>query len=233
MSLTNDLKRSGYDLIQSPVRNHKLLQLWNKKAFDEISYYYEQVSEAFNSPIQLDVVQNAALSVNATQKEEYSFNIGVTVLQALLQALGLGTLQIDTHIKSGKKITISYDHSITKEVPLGKIDEYFAAADFKHRNPQLLKNANRNNLHIINGVLYASSLVVEIDTDFNITADLVAELNNIAGVKAGFQKSAEQKLKITSEGNERYPIAVKAYKLAFVVGKYKRAILVTDTKNLF
>ena len=34
MDLTSSLKKAGYDLIDSPIRNHKLTQLWLKKDFD-------------------------------------------------------------------------------------------------------------------------------------------------------------------------------------------------------
>jgi hypothetical protein len=40
MNLTKTLRHQGYDLIDGPLRNHKLLQLWLKRPYNEIQLYY-------------------------------------------------------------------------------------------------------------------------------------------------------------------------------------------------
>lgn len=61
MSLTSSLKKIGYDLIDSPVRNHKLTQLWLKKDFDAIQFLYDQLSYALKSEMVLPEITNPAL----------------------------------------------------------------------------------------------------------------------------------------------------------------------------
>lgn len=137
MSLKKYLREQGYDLIDGPVRNHKPLQLWLKKIFDEVELYYSNIDHAFISDIPLIEVTNDALSVNATKKDDYGFNIGITLLEDILKSLGLGNFELSTKIKNGKKVTISYDNSITKEYPIGEIENYFSKADFRHSNPAI------------------------------------------------------------------------------------------------
>jgi len=233
MNLTKTLRNQGYDLIEGPIRNHKLLQLWLKRPFDDVQLYYAHIKHAFVSDAKLNEEKNPALNVNSTTKDEYSFNIGITLLEEILSSLGLGSFELSAKIKSGKKVTISYDNSVTKEVPIGDIQNYLANSDFKHPNKTLLKNANRDNILVISGTLLAKNLVVEIETDFSIDTDLVASLNDIADGKLDFSMNSENKLKMVSSGNSYFPVAVKADRIDFDKGHFVNTNLVTDNRKFF
>lgn len=233
MKLTKYLREAGYDMIGGPVRNHKPLQLWLKQAFNEADLYYSDINHAFSSPVSLTIVEDPALSISTTKNDEYGFNIGISLLEEILKSIGLGAFDISAKIKSGKKVTISYDNSVTKVIPVGEITNYLATADFKHPNPVLLKNANRNNILIITGAVFAKNLTVEIETDFNLDVDLVAKLNTAADGKLDFTMNTTQKLKMVSDSVTPFPIAVKANRIDFDRGTFKNLKLVTDTMNLF
>jgi hypothetical protein len=233
MDLTSRLKKVGYDLIDSPVRNHKLTQLWLKKDSDKIQMYYDQLTYAFVSNVDLPVYSNNALKVTSSTKNEFNFNIGITVLDDILKSIGLSNIDISAEIKSGKSVTISYDNSITKEIEIGALESYLSNFDFLHPNNLLLSNLNRNDVIIVTGVLLAKNLIVEIDTDFNISAELKAKLTEIADSKIDFSNSTERKIKMTAETGDYYPIAVKASRLDFDYGKFKKHFLITDNRNFF
>jgi hypothetical protein len=116
---------------------------------------------------------------------------------------------------------------------LGDITNYLSSADFKHPNPVLLKNANRNNILIITGAVMAQNLVVEIETDFNLDASLVATLNQAADGKLEFSSNSQQKLKMISSGSTFFPIAAKASRIDYDRGVFKGLTLVTDNRNFF
>jgi hypothetical protein len=233
MNLTKTLRNQGYDLIEGPIRNHNLLQLWLKKPFNDVELYYSNINHAFTSNVELREVEKAALNVDSTTKDEYGFNIGISLLEETLKSLGLGTFELSAEVKSGKKVSISYDNSVTKEVPIGEIQNYLSSADFKHPNKALLKNANRDNILIISGVLFAKNLVVEIETDFTLDADLVVKLNKIVDGKLDFSMISESKLKMVSSGNSFFPVAVKADRIDFDKGHFDNTNLVTDNRKLF
>jgi hypothetical protein len=233
MNLTKTLRQQGYDLIEGPVRNHKLLQLWLKRAFNEVQLYYAHISHAFVSDAELNEIENTALKVDSTTKDEYNFNIGISLLEEILNSLGLGNMEISAEIQSGNKVTISYENSITKEVPIGEIQNYLSSSDFKYPNRNLLKNANRSNILIISGTLLAKNLVVEIVTDYTLDADLVARLNEMADGKLDFSKISESNLKMVSTGNTFFPIAVKADRIDFDKGHFDKTNLVTDNRRFF
>lgn len=233
MKLTKFLRDQGYDLIEGPVRNHKPLQLWLKQIFNETELYYASVDQAFKSAITLDEIENPALNFDSSKKDNYAFNIGITLLEEILKSLGLGSFELSAKIKSGKTVTISYDNSITKEYAIGNIESYLSSADFIHPNPSLLKNANRNNILVITGIVFAKNLVVSIETDFSLDAALVASLNNIADGKLDFTMSSGNKLKMVSSGNSFFPIAVKASRIDYDKSVFKKLILVTDNRNFF
>jgi hypothetical protein len=233
MKLTKFLSGQGYDIIEGPVRNHKPLQLWLKKPFDEAQLYYASIEHAFKSDVVLSEIENPAMSVNSNQKDDYGFNIGITLLQEILKTLGLGTFEIADKIKSGKTVTISYDNSITKEYAIGNIEDYFFSADFLHPNPSLLKNANRNNILIVTGTVFAKNLIVDIETDFNLDGNLVAELNGIASGKLDFTIANQNKLNMVSNAEIHFPIAVKASRIDFDRSRFQKLILVTDNNNIF
>ncbi len=233
MNLTKTLRKQGYDLIEGPVRNHKLLQLWLKRPFNDVQLYYSHINHAFLSDVELNVIENRALKINSIIKDEYSFNIGISMLEEILDSLGLGSVEISGNIKSGKKVSISYDNSITREVPIGEIQNYLADSDFKHPNKTLLQNANRRNILVISGILGAKNLVVEIETDFTIDTDLLAILNKTANNKFDFSIISDNKLKMVSIGSNYFPVAVKANRIDFDKGHYDNTILVTDNRRFF
>ena len=204
-----------------------------KQIFNEAELYYANVNQAFTSEIVLEEIENTSLSIDSSKKDEYGFNIGITILDEILKSIGLGTLELSSKITSGKTITISYDNAITREYAIGNIENYFAAADFVHANPSLLKNANKNNILIITGVVFAKNLLVTIDTDFTITADLVTSLNTIADGKLDFTRHTNNSLQMVSSGNGSFPIAIKASRIDFDKGVFKKLKLVTDNRNFF
>lgn len=233
MKLTQFLTNQGYDLIEGPVRNHKPLQLWLKKSFDEAQLYYADIQHAFKSDVILTEIENPALSVNASKKDDYGFNIGITLLQEILKTLGLGAFEINAKIQSGKSITISYDNSFTKEYTIGNLEDYFFEADFLHPNPSLLKNANQNNILIITGVVFAKNMVADIETDFTVDTGLVVNLNETVEGKVIFTKSADNKIKMVANGEIHFPIAVKASRIDYDRSRFQKLILVTDSNNIF
>jgi hypothetical protein len=233
MKLTKYLSDQGYDLIEGPVRNHKPLQLWLKQPLDEAQLYYASIEHAFKSDIVLTEIENPTLNVNGTQKDDYGFNIGITLLEEILRTLGLGSLEITSKIKSGKTVTISYENSITKEYAIGNIEEYLYSADFLHPNPSLLKNANRNNILLITGTVFAKNLVVDIENNFALDAALVASLNDLADGKLDFTVTNQNTLKMTSNVGVYFPIAVKANRIDFDRSRFKKLILITDSNNIF
>lgn len=233
MKLTKYLSDQGYDLIEGPIRNHKPLQLWVKKAFSEAELYYATLQHAFKSKEVLTEIENQALTVNTSNTNEYGFNIGITLLEEILSSLGLGAVEISAAVKTGKKVIISYDNSITKEYAIGNIESYLSAADFVHPNPQLLKNANKDNILIITGTVFAKNLVVEIETDFTIDISLITKLNNIADGKIDFSVKDSNTLKMISGGNNFFPIAVKASRIKFNRSIFDKLTLVTDDRNIF
>jgi hypothetical protein len=233
MNLTRTLRAQGYDLIEGPVRNHKLLQLWLKRPFNEVQLYYSHIAHAFVSDVALTEMVDPALNVDANTTDEYNFNIGITLLEEILNSLGLGSFDLSTKLTSGKKVTISYDNSITKVVPIGEIQNYLATSDFAHPNKRLLKNANRRNILVIHGTLLAKNLVVEIETDFDLDTEFVASLNAAADGKLDFSIINDSKLKLISSGDSYFPIAVKADLLDFDKGHFDNSTLVTDNRRFF
>ncbi|MFY0631039.1 MAG: hypothetical protein JXR05_11705 [Flavobacteriaceae bacterium] len=233
MNLAKKLKDSGYDLIESPIRNQKLLQLWLKRTFDDIDLYYENVTHPFDSPVELSVSDDPALTVDSTYKVDYKFNIGLSVVGKLLESFGLGMLDLSSKINKGKKISISYDNSVTKEVTTGVLENYFFASDFKYKNPRFIKYLNRDKVIIISGIMLAKNLVVEIETDSAVEAGLEAKLNEIADGKANFTKESDSVLKMKSVGNSYFPIAVKLHRIDFDRGTFDQLRLVSDTRNFF
>jgi len=233
MKLTKYLRDMGYDLIEGPARNHKPLQIWLKQPFNEAELYYTDINHAFKSPVSLTITEDAALSVDATKNDSYGFNLGLSVLEELLKPLGIGNFEISSNIKGGKKVTISYNNSVTKIIPLGDITNYLSSADFKHPNPVLLKNANRNNLILITGVVFAKNLVVDFETDDEISANLVASLNKEAGNNLNFSMKSRNELNMVAARGDIFPIAIKASSIDFDKGVFKGLTLITDNRNLF
>jgi len=233
MELTRYLRKAGYDLIDSPVRNHKPGQLWLKTVFNRIELYYDDISMAFKSPVELNITEDPALNVDTTKSNVYGFNIGVSMLGDILKSSGLGNFDLSAKVKSGRKVSISYDNSVTKVLSMGEVGDYLSRADFIHPNPSLLRNANRNHIILISGVVFSKNLVVDIETDFNLDAKLMAELTKAAEGKLNFTMKSKQNLKMDTGGNSTFPVAIKANRLDFDKGHYHGATLVSDNRNFF
>lgn len=237
MNLTKTLKKSGYDLIEGPIRNQKLLQLWLKKPGNRVSFYHEHIKHAFKSDVTLHISKNPALNVNSSVSNEYNFNFGITILENLLKSLGLGLFDIKGKIKNGKKISISFNNAYTEEIATGEIINYLTdnSTDFKNPNNNfLLKNLKRDNILVISSILIAENLVVEIETNSSIEINLEAKLTNMAKGKLDFKKENATKLKMTSKDGIPFPIAVKVLRLDYYNdASLKELDLVSDNRNFF
>lgn len=233
MSLKTTLRKAGYDLIDSPVRNHKLLQIWIKNIGDPPTMYYQHINHALESTVKLETIEDPALTVNHRHKQDYNFNIGITVLDNLLTALGLGNLGASLSMQGGKNVTISYSNSKTLVIPVGSIEQFLNTSDFTHPNKNLLQNANRNKLILITGTLVAQDVKAIIQSNNAIDASLEADLNELAEGRALFSHSDDNTLEMTSEGNTFFPIAIQAYRLDWDHGEFDRMKLITDNRNLF
>lgn len=233
MNLKKELRQSGYDFIDSPIRNHKPLQLWLKKPHNSVELYYEHISHAFVSDVILNSFQDDALTVNYGQKQDYKFNIGITVLEDLLTSIGLGNLGLGVKFKGGKQVSISYNNSKTITVASGEISNFLSTADFKYPNRELMKNANKDNIIIISGVLTAKDIKATIETDLELSAELEAQLIKAVDGKLDFNFISGKKLEMISEGNSSFPIAVKANRIDFDKGEFKKMTIVTDNRFFF
>jgi len=232
-NLSKHLREQGYDLINGPLRNYKLLQLWLKKAGNPAELYYRCVQHAFESELPLTAVSNPGLKVTYRYKNEYKFNMGMSVLDPLLNALGVNNLELETMITSGKSMSIAYENSESTEVSLGQIEAYMHEADYLHPNPSLFKHANRDQIMIISGILMAANLVVTIETDLEISPSLIAALDQKTAGKLNTFKKSDKALKMVSEGDVMFPIAVKANRLHFDKGHFTKSNLVTDSRAFF
>ena len=168
MSLSKSLKDQGYDLIDGPTRNHEIKQLWIKDPWDKVEILYDQVDHAFLGTVNLSSKPVNGLDLVYSKKNTFNFNIGMSVAKVILDALGINGLALSIAVKKGKKVDISYSGSVSREIPLGKIQEFFSTADYHHNNPLLLKNLNSNNVIFISGVLSAKNLRIEIENDLDV-----------------------------------------------------------------
>lgn len=233
MSLKKTLRKSGYDLIDGPIRNHKLLQLWKKYPGNPPVELYRNVTHAFTSPVALEMYEDPALSINHSNKENYKFNIGITVLDKLLTSLGLGNLNLSVNLKGGKSVSISYGNSKVHSVAIGQLESYFSTGDFLHPNEQLLRHANDNRILIINSILTAQNYKAIIESKSTWSVELEASLNELADGKIIFERTSESKLEMTSTGNDHIPVAVQAQRLDWDNGEFDEMNLITDTRNIF
>lgn len=228
MSLKKHLENQGFDLIDGPIRNHKPLQLWLKRSWNEPDLYYDHLFHAFTESKELKSIRTPALDITSDQKNEYSFNIGISILENLLESLGMGELELALKIKRGKKVSISYTQAQTREYSLGKLEEYFFQADFSHSNRRLLKYANRNQIILISGVMVAQNLQVTIETesnsDFNFKPSLISSLNELSSSNVNFASSKPNNLEMTAKTGSYFPIALKACRLDFDRGEFKKLI---------
>lgn len=231
-SLQTHLQNAGYDLIDGPIRNHKLLQLWLKDGFNQAELYYESIHHAFASPVKLKATKDPALAVDDKYKNEYAFQIGLTVVQEMLQSMGMQPIELSAAFQSGKKVSVSFKNTLTEMLPLGGLTEFFSQADFLHPNPILLRYANKNKLLLITGVVTAEQLVVEMDMDLKLNSKLLTGLKKSTKGRIEFSTSRNNTLKMVA-GSARFPIAIKASRLDFDKGRFAGLSLVTDGRDLF
>ncbi len=232
-NLSKYLREQGYDLINGPLRNYRLLQLWLKKPGNPAELYYNTLSHAFASDQLLNSQTNSALKVSSRYKNEYKFNMGMSVLEVLLDSFGLNQLALESVFSSGNRVSIAYEGSETIEVPLAHIENYMHTADYLHPNPSLFTHANRDQILLISGMMLAKNLVITIDTDFEISPEFIVEVDKKTQGKLNAFKKSERSIKMISEGKSLFPVAVKAHRLHFDKGHFIKTNLVTDSRAFF
>ena len=232
MKLAKLLRNEGYDYIEGIVRNHKPLQLWLKEGNDA-QLFHVHIGKAFQGSMVLEEVESPALNVDFNEKNEYNFNIGITILENLLTSLGMGAIDFSTKFSKGKSIAIGFTDTVVKEYTIGDLNNYLVSADLSHPHPELLKQLNRDNILVISGVIYAKNLRVEMETTTSFSAELKAEIKELVNGKLSMEFKGDKKVVMTSDSLNYFPIAVKANCIDFDHGRFMDTRLITDTGNTF
>jgi len=226
------LRGQGFDYIDGPVRNQSVLQIWDKKDFNK-NTLFGMLNSLFKSPIKLIPYESQSLLVNYSSTVEYNINVGITALEELLKTADFASLGLSAKINSGKSVSIAYDNAKTVDYSYADISNFFynKKTDFKYSNPELLKQANRNNLLLITGMLYAKNLEVHIKTTTDLDSNLGVELTKLANSKINFALANSKEIVMKTDLGTSFPIAVKAFKLKFDKGRYVSMRLLTDHRG--
>ncbi len=230
--LVKHLKDAGYDLIDGPVRNQDLLQLYLKRPAKKIELLFDEMLQAFDGDTKISVKEDNALSINSSMSVSYDFKAGMSAINDSLQAFKIGNVSLDAEIKKGKEVNISYDSSITRVVPTGEIMQFLSDARLKASNDRFLKDMNQNNLIVVTGVVFAKNFVAEIKTESDVNIDALVASANGNG-KVSFQRQSNNSIKMVSEGDSLIPIAIKANRIKFNKDKFSDLHLVSDSRDLF
>ena len=233
MNLSKILKNQGFDLIGGPTRNHQLAQIWLKQPAEEAHLLYAHVEEAFSSPIKLEPLNGALLGMQTAAKDYYTFNLGLSFLNNLFQAIKIPSLAFHSQLKIGKTVSISYEDAICSELPLGQVVNYFEESDFARPNPSLLQFANRNQLLFISGILIAKKLNIELESDQKLATSWLHNFSDIAASNVQAERLSDRKVLLKTDSEQFFPVAVKAFRLDYDQNIFKRLTLVTDNRSFF
>jgi hypothetical protein len=233
MDLIKHLSKSGYDLIDGPIRNHQPLQLWLKQGVNRPELYFEHINQVFKNPKELVVDQDLTMNVEATHQVEHDFTVGVAVLKDLMLGIGGTPFDISTGIQTGQKISIKYKDAYTASVAIGSLSSFLVESNLVEQNENFIRQLNSNNVLLISGVVFAKQLVMDIVTDWDIDVSWVAKLKAAKDPKLSFSLENKRQLKMTANGTKEFPIAIKASRLDFDQGKFQGMRLVTDNRNFF
>lgn len=232
MDLTKLLKKRGFDLINGPIRDHRLLQLWLKKPAESPELYFSSITDIFKSSTRLVEKTDPSLNIVSSDRNEYSSNAGIKVMEDLLKAIGLNEMGISSKIRSAKNVAVSYDNSETRTVDIGVLEQFLYTAAFEE-NPALLRNLNLTYVLVISGIVYAKNLFIEIESDSRFDSSLNLGFQSIAGVDVSISLSGENRLIMQSGLKDLFPVAVKANRIDFDRGRFDRLRLITDDFNIF
>lgn len=234
MSLTKLLKSKGFDFIDSPMRSHILLQLWRKSVSNPATFYAHHYSDIFkDNGTVINPLKANALDVNATKTNKLQFNLGLSGLKNLLANLNLGNVGIDSKITGGKTISTSFNSAYSIVIPEVELDALFTDTDIKLNSTNLMKHLNSNDILIVSGILYAKELLIEIESDNEITAQTEADIALAVSGKIQVERTGAKSIKMTTTLPDEFPIAIQAHQLAFNKGEFNKAKLITDDKDLF
>jgi hypothetical protein len=233
MSLKETLQKQNYDLIQGPIRNQDLLQVWIKMDFDQITIYRKSISKIFDQSFVEEPLLNEALSIVSDESETFDFSPGIDFVKNALHQFDIIDVDIEGHIKNGKSVTISYDNSYTKEFTAGAIADYLSHVTFDADNRSLQKQLHRDNLIVIAGVVFAKNLNVKIEATSDDDVGLETKLNQFGSAKFKIDKIDNHEIAMMIDSDEDFPIAIKAYRMKFRNDRFTGLKLVSDNRNFF
>lgn len=233
MNLTKVLRKQGFDLIDGPIRNHELLQLWLKEPGQKVQLYQQHISKVFKNESPMDIMESSALNVNASVKNDYDFNIGLNILNNIFRSMNIGG-GMNGLIQGGKRISISYENAVIQEVPDGELKNFINNADFQRKNDLLMKDLSKDRLLVISGVMKAHNLNVQLDFEQDLETEVEGAMNNSFEGAATIERTSTRSLlmKVKDE-SLRYPIAVKSHRIEFSKDQFNGTNLVSDNRKFF
>lgn len=233
MDLIKQLSKSGYDLIDGPIRIHQPLQLWLKQGSNRPELYFDHINQVFKNTSVLEVDKDPTLNVEATHQVEHDFTVGLAVLKELMQGIGGTPFDISTGIQTGQKIGIKYKDAYTASVSIGRLAAFLSESTLEDVSEHFMDHLNANQVLLITGVVFAKQLVMDVSTDRDIDINWVAKLKAAKDPKLSFSLENKRQLKMSTSGTNEFPIAIKASRLDFDQGEFKHMRLVTDNRNFF
>lgn len=237
LDLTKNLKQIGYDFIDSPIRNQRLLQLWNLRNINPVDPEANSILDVFRSdyPLEEKAKRSDVLDAISIRKDEFNSNLGASVLDQLLKAFKLNKMDLSVNLKIAKKISVGFSGAYAIEYNRYDIVSYLTdeSIDFSDNIPDFYKQLKRDNFYLITGVIYAKNLEVSIETESDISVQIEASLNKLIDGKMELSKINERQLTMRSRSEDDTPVAVRVHRLRYHGEYFKRLDLVSDNMNCF
>jgi hypothetical protein len=126
-------------------------------------------------------------------------------------------------------MAVSFSDTSTETVAIADLDDYLHDADICQVNPALMKDLNFNNILVITGVLQAKKLITEVEFNHDITGEIFADVPKVdIGASVNFEFIGKNKIRMTAQTPVSFPVAVRAHRLDYDKGVFKKSVPVTD-----
>jgi hypothetical protein len=217
------LKAQGYCAVRVPKADVRPLQVLAESGKD-LDRLGELDTLLIASSVSLPRTRDdvPAASVAGRRTSDLKVGIGLSILQAVIAAMGGSTLGLDAVHHDAHTLAFEFIDVLGDSVEVIALDQYLAAADVDPRSKHVAAMLDADQLYVITATLKSRRFAVTTKGSSGGGVELaVPEIQQAVGAKVKVSRSVQTASAVTYEGPVPLVFGFQAIRLSYARGRYE------------
>lgn len=217
--LQNQLAEYGYNLVALPKTEIWPLMLLYKVSSTVVSSTNDSAEKFFkatDAAAPIIKFGDTTVDISGAANLEFNADAGLSMLDKLLQGLGMGKAEAKLKLNKGDRLDITYEGITEDVISLLDLDNYITGstplADEFRSFEQKFKASE---LFIISSVLKSNKFSLTVKNENGQSVDITADIKNIVNANVSVDRKKDNALTLSHDGAQPLVFAFKAQQVIY------------------